>query len=95
MARKSSYVTTADCAAAMGPMVSDMKTIKEAIVGPDLRGGIVKDVADLKVQVSGIIKGEDIAAQSRNNTRLALLTATISGTIAIVSIIVNVIFHVI
>ena len=94
MRRKSSYVTKADCDAAMTPMANDLKTVKEALVGPDLRGGMVKDVGDLKLQVANITKADEVVAQQRSNTRIALITACISGAIAIISIIVGVIFHV-
>jgi len=45
---ESEYVTKDDCVKSMAPIQSDITTIKKALVGDDLRGGIVKDVADIK-----------------------------------------------
>ena len=32
----------------MNPLLADVKTIRDALVGDDLRGGLVKDVAELR-----------------------------------------------
>lgn len=49
------YVTRAECAATTGAIRSDLteikddlKLVKTALSGEDMRGGLVKDVADLK-----------------------------------------------
>lgn len=41
-------VTTAECAQISGSINKELGTIKRALVGDDMRGGIVKDVADIK-----------------------------------------------
>ena len=49
------FVTQAECAAAtsaikseLGVVKDDVRLIKTALMGEDMRGGIVKDVGDLK-----------------------------------------------
>lgn len=44
----SEFVTKSECAQITASMKDDLKTIKEALVGKDLRGGLVADVAGLK-----------------------------------------------
>ena len=42
------YVTKAECVQISGSINDELKTIKKALVGEDMRGGLVKDVADIK-----------------------------------------------
>ena len=35
----------------MGGMAAELKTIKEALVGPDLQGGLVKKVAEIDAEI--------------------------------------------
>lgn len=42
------FVTKSDCAKTMDPLTKNVETVLKALVGDDLRGGIVKDVADIK-----------------------------------------------
>lgn len=46
--RNPGHVTHAECARISGDIKSDLKTIKTALVGEDLQGGLVKKVNDLK-----------------------------------------------
>jgi len=48
------FVTKAECYKTHIQITSDISQIKNAIVGEDLRGGIVKDVADTKKDISEI-----------------------------------------
>jgi len=45
----------------MEPLKNDLTTVLKALVGDDLRGGIVKDVADTKKDIS------EIKASIKNN----------------------------
>jgi hypothetical protein len=47
-------VTFDECAKNMAPIQEDLATVLKALVGDDLRGGIVKDVADTKKDISEI-----------------------------------------
>lgn len=42
------YVTRAECAKTVTKFDGELKTIKKALVGEDLRAGIVKDIGDIK-----------------------------------------------
>jgi len=46
------YVTNAECRQISGGIKEELTRIREALVGKDLRGGLVKDVADLKKERS-------------------------------------------
>lgn len=49
-----SYVTKAECLQTSTAIKDELKTIRTALVGEDMRGGIVKDVSDLKSQGSTV-----------------------------------------
>ena len=55
------FVTKAECYKTHAQITADFGTIKKALVGDDLRGGLVKDVADIK----GTLKNNP----DRNNGR--------------------------
>jgi len=46
------YVTKAECAQISASIKEELKAIRTALVGEDMRGGLVKDVADLKKERS-------------------------------------------
>lgn len=48
------FVTKAECYKTHAQITNDFGTIKKALVGEDLRGGLVKDVADTKKDVAEI-----------------------------------------
>jgi hypothetical protein len=48
------FVTKAECFKTHTQIILDFGTIKKALVGDDLRGGIVKDVADTKKDIAEI-----------------------------------------
>ena len=49
-------VTRAECARITGEMNKKLDTIQNALVGKDMRGGLVKDVANLKKEKSTVIE---------------------------------------
>lgn len=54
-------MTRAECTGIMSPLLTDIATIRRAMVGNDLRGGMVKDVADMKMEMraaNGVNKEE-------------------------------------
>lgn len=59
------FVTKEDCSKVTNALTMDMKQIKTALIGEDMRGGIVKDVADTKKDIAEI--KADIANQNGNN----------------------------
>jgi len=46
------YVTRAECVQISSTIKEELKAIRTALVGEDMRGGLVKDVADLKKERS-------------------------------------------
>lgn len=51
-----SYVTRAECALITTDMKKKLDTIQTALVGEDMRGGLVKDVGDLKKEKSTVVE---------------------------------------
>lgn len=81
-----SYITRSECAAISTSIKKDLDIVKLALVGPDLQGGMVKQVNDLhdKVEkINGLVsnhKSEDSASKERwSREKIALIGAT--GTI--------------
>ena len=60
MARKrrksdnSDFVTRAECSRISGEIRNELNTIKTALVGEDMRGGLLKDMRDMKSCVEGL-----------------------------------------
>lgn len=74
------FMTHSECNSIMTPMMADIKTIRDALVGTDLRGGIVKDVADMK---SGLKIGHNSAILTeRRKIALAGVIFSLVGIIA-------------
>jgi hypothetical protein len=48
------YVTRDECFQISGEIRKDISTIKKTLVGEDMRGGIVKDVQEIKSATSAI-----------------------------------------
>lgn len=62
------YVTRAECAKTVRKFNGELKTIKKALVGGDMRGGLVKDVGDMKATLNQIDKWrrqEEASQQSK------------------------------
>lgn len=51
----SKYVTHAECSTIMNGVKAELKTIKTTLIGEDMRGGLVKDVQEIK-SATGIVK---------------------------------------
>jgi hypothetical protein len=50
------YVTKFECQQISGGIREELKTIRVALVGEDMRGGLVKDVANLKKERSTTVE---------------------------------------
>lgn len=48
------YVTRRECTTMMQPLASDVKTMKNAMVGEDLQGGFVKTINDMKIELANL-----------------------------------------
>lgn len=54
-------VTRSECSGIMTPLLKDVQTIRNALVGDDLRGGMVKELAEMRSEqksVNGVNKEE-------------------------------------
>jgi len=67
--KPNSFVTIEVCAEKhdrlvkeIGSLQSEVKVIKVALIGEDFRGGIVKELQDLRSMVKGSLSGKDKAA---------------------------------
>lgn len=49
-----SYVTSVECAEISGQIRNEITIIKNSLVGKDMRGGIVKDMADMKGDLKAV-----------------------------------------
>ena len=72
-------MTRAECAQISGQLQEDSKIIKRALVGDDLLGGLVKEVADIKRSLDDKKKGDALSRRAR----LAIIVAFIPGACAI------------
>lgn len=65
----SSYVTHAQCSESMSPIVDDLKTIKNALVGQDLRGGLVNQVSTITTKLDQVISQVNEANHNAKNEK--------------------------
>jgi len=83
--RKSeSYVTRSECAKVSGQIRNEILVVKKALVGEDMRGGIVKEIRDIKSDIEAVKKYvNDEKAKGRDWRMLgfAILGSVISGLI--------------
>lgn len=75
--KKQSFVTVDDCAHFRAEIRGELKVLKTALVGEDLRGGLVKDVADIKSKLSMWSAAKDIVIAIAVAVASALITAWI------------------
>jgi hypothetical protein len=80
------YMTRRECKAAMAEVGSDIADIKRALVGDDMRGGMVKDIERLNMKVDQIVENGKNSTKFLNRWKLAIFGAAISLTVAIVGV---------
>lgn len=90
--KESKYVTLDDCARFRAEIRGELQTIKNALVGEDLRGGIVKDLATLRSTLESLQKSLDDMKGSRlsGKEKAAIISAVI---MALGSIIATILSH--
>lgn len=86
---KGKFVTRSECQSAMSRVATDIDTVKCALVGKDLRGGLVKDVADLIGKVDHIIQANQESNSIRLEWKLAIFGAIVTSIIALVGIVIK------
>jgi hypothetical protein len=97
------FVTKAECYKTHAQILTDFGTFKKALVGDDLRGGIVKDVADTKKDIAEIKTAlKNNGGNGSNNGRLgkkekaivySALITSVGGTTGIIIIEALKFFH--
>lgn len=65
-------VTHAECSAVMTPIQVSLGRIENAIIGPDLSGGLVKKIADLDVKFNDIVQANNLAESTREKKEVKL-----------------------
>jgi len=81
------YVTKVECAEISGQIRNEISIIKKALVGEDLRGGLVKDVSSMKNDLKDMKKYINNQKTKGRDWRLlgfAVLGSVISGVIVAV-----------
>jgi hypothetical protein len=86
---KGRYVTKGDCREAMSSVATELGTVKKALVGDDMRGGIVKDIAGLNGKVDDLIKAKQCGDEISLKWKLAIFSASISSILALIGIAVK------
>jgi len=96
------FVTKAECYKTHAQIANDFGTIKKALVGDDYRGGIVKDVADTKKDISEIKTSMNNGNGNGHNGGLGrkekamiyvALVTSLSGTSGIIAVEIIKSFH--
>jgi len=74
-----SYVTRAECKQMMSGVKDDISVMKKALVGDDMRHGIVKDVADIKSTLKTASAIKNILVPILIAVASSLITAALLG----------------
>ena len=74
-------VTVSECRQISGSIKNELVTIKKALVGDDMRGGMVKELADIKANLNnndgGLGKKERVIIYSSAITTTGLIIAKV------------------
>ena len=73
-----SYVTREDCALIRRFIQDDLEEIKVTLVGKDMRGGMVADIAWLKMQIKKLIKKKERKIELSDKWKITIY-ASITG----------------
>jgi hypothetical protein len=90
--KNSQWVSRAECAQISGQIRDELAILKRAMVGEDLRSGLVKDIADLKNDVKSI--KQYIDDQKTKGRDWRLLAFSIMGSIitGVVMVLIRILF---
>ena len=80
----SKFVSRAECTAAMKEVSADLDLVKTALIGNDMRGGMVNDVAQLNMKVDSLVKQSQLNKEIGLKWKLAIFGALASAVISIV-----------
>ena len=80
----SPYMTRSECLSQRRPIRADITTIKKALVGEDLRGGIVKDCSDMKKDLKAVKKSINDANNKKEKKQELSLKWKLGLTVALI-----------
>ena len=87
---KRGFVTRGECQVAMLTVGTDIVMIKKALVGEDLRGGIVKDMATVSLKLDQLIKDTQDKQGVSLKWKIAIFSTAASSITALVGVFVKV-----
>jgi len=76
------YVTRGECQVAMLTVGTDITMIKKAMIGDDMQGGMVKNLAGLNAKVDRLIQEKQCAGEISLKWKLMIASAVASALIA-------------
>lgn len=87
------YVTRTECARISGQIREELSIVKKALVGEDMRGGILREIRDMKSDLKDVkhyINGEKTRGRDWRLLGFAVLGSITSGTmVAILNYLLN------
>jgi len=78
------YITRTECARISGQIREELSIVKKALVGEDMRGGIVREIRDMKSDLRDVkeyINGEKTKGRDWRLLGFAVLGSIISGAV--------------
>jgi len=89
----SQWVSKAECTEISGSMKNELSIVKTALVGADMRGGLVKDVGELKSSLADMknyVNNEKTKGRDWRLLGFAVLSSVLSGVaVAIVTYLIH------
>lgn len=79
----SEFVTKVECRQITSSFQEDLVTVKKAIMGDDMRGGMVRDISEIKSQVNKVNKVNNGGLGKRER---AMVYVSLIGTGGLVSV---------
>lgn len=73
------FISREECAKMHEQVGHDLKIIQKALVGEDLRGGLVKDVSDMKTSITSLSNKKDKDIDFTRSWKLAVLATVLSS----------------
>jgi len=80
------FVTRAECSAMMEQNSCDIKDIKKAIIGEDLRGGLVRDVGLIKDQIHEMQTAQANQKKAAEGKQQSILTWKTTAVVVLFSL---------
>lgn len=82
----SEFVTKVECRQITSSFQEDLVTVKKAIMGDDMRGGMVRDISEIKSQVNKVNKVNKVNNGGLGKRERAMVYVSLIGTGGLVSV---------